>query len=76
MHHFPAEYKELMDYLVSKIIGRHISYRLIVYHSEIVKSITAEYYNLYDITSSPLTSVDQQVKGKEINNESRIPEHC
>jgi alkaline phosphatase D len=69
---YPVEFAELMGFLsVEKINGvlfltgdRH--------HSEVIRYDRLQEYNLYDITSSPLTSGVARVLGKEKDNPDRI----
>ena len=71
-HKFPAEYNELMEFLVENKINGVIFLTGDRHHSEIIKVNRPGTYPLYDITVSPLTSGTHKFGGPEKDNPYRI----
>jgi alkaline phosphatase D len=69
---FPAEYKELMDFLEEYKISGVVFLTGDRHHSEIIKISRPGSYPLYDITVSPLTSGTHTFGGPEKNNPYRV----
>jgi alkaline phosphatase D len=69
---FPAEYKELLDFLDEYKISGVVFLTGDRHHSEIIKVDRAGSYPLYDITVSPLTSGTHTFGGTEKNNPYRV----
>lgn len=69
---FPAEYKELMDFIASNDIKGVVFLTGDHHHSEIIKMARPGTYPLYDITVSPLTSGTRAFAGPEKNNPYRV----
>lgn len=55
-YHYPAEHKELLDFIADNKIEGVIFMTGDRHHSEIIKMERKGHYTLYDITTSPLTS--------------------
>jgi alkaline phosphatase D len=70
---YSYEFHQLMEFLSREKIKGVLFLTGDRHHSEIVKAERKDNYDLYDITVSPFTSGVAQVKGKEINNPSRVP---
>ncbi len=70
--HFPAEYKEMMDFLQEEKINAVVFLTGDRHLSEINKVERNGAYPMYDITSSPLTSGRSKYNDKEKDNPSRI----
>ena len=73
MHHYPAEYEELLRFLDEQHIQGVLFLTGDRHHSEVIKLPRANNYTLYDITSSPITSGVSKVSGIEIENPWRVP---
>lgn len=73
MHHYSAEYNELMDFLAKEKIKGVVFFTGDRHHSEVIKMERTGLYPLYDVTNSPYTSGIGKVKGAELNNPARIP---
>ena len=71
-HHFPAEYDELMNFIVDNKINGVVFVTGDRHHSEIIKAERPGSYTLYDITASPLTSGVAKTRGAEANNPARV----
>ncbi len=72
MHHYPAEYNELMKFLDEQKIKGVLFLSGDRHHSEVIKTDRPNNYTLFDITASPLTSGVARVTGIEVNNPLRI----
>ena len=70
--HFPAEYKEMMDFLQEEKINAVVFLTGDRHLSEINKADRSGAYPMYDITSSPLTSGRSKYNDKEKDNPARI----
>ncbi len=71
LQHYPAEFNELMAFLLEEKINGVLFLTGDRHHSEVVKHGRPNGYDLYDITSSPLTSGIGRVSGKEKDNPAR-----
>ncbi|HEX5653921.1 MAG TPA: alkaline phosphatase D family protein [Chitinophagaceae bacterium] len=69
---FPAEYKELLDFLEEYNIEGVLFLTGDRHHSEIIKIERPGTYPLYDITVSPLTSGTHVFGPTELNNPYRV----
>lgn len=69
---FPAEYDELMNFLMENNINGVLFLTGDRHHSEIIKVEREGTYPLYDITCSPLTSGTHTFGGAEKNNPYRV----
>jgi len=69
---FPAEYQELMDFLLQQKIKGVLFMSGDRHHSEIIRLERPGTYPLYDLTISPLTSGTHVFGGPEKNNPSRV----
>jgi len=69
---FPAEYQELMDFLLQQKIKGVLFMSGDRHHSEIIRIERPGTYPLYDLTISPLTSGTHVFGGPEKNNPSRV----
>ena len=72
LRHFPAEFKDLMNFITDNNIN---GVRFITgdrHHSEIIKTERPGTYPLYDITASPLTAGVAKSGGAEANNPDRV----
>ncbi len=74
LRRFPAEFKELMDFLDQHKINGVVFLTGDRHHSEIVRYQRPGNYTLYDITSSPLTSGISRPHEMEKNNPDRVGE--
>jgi alkaline phosphatase D len=72
LQHYPAEFNELMAFLIEEKINGVLFLTGDRHHSEVVKYERPNAYTLYDITSSPLTSGIGRVGGKEKDNPARV----
>jgi alkaline phosphatase D len=72
LHHYPAEYDELMKFIADNKINGVLFLTGDRHHSEIIRTERAGAYPLYDITVSPLTSNAHESRGVEFNNPSRV----
>ncbi len=70
--HFPAEYKEMLDFLQEEKINAVVFLTGDRHLSEINKSDRNGAYPMYDITSSPLTSGRSKYNDQEKDNPARI----
>lgn len=71
-YHYPAEYKDLLDFLERRQIPGVIFLTGDRHHSEIIKQERKDNYPLYDVTVSPFTSHPDNTKS-ELNNSLRVP---
>jgi alkaline phosphatase D len=71
--HYPVEYNELMSFLDTSGINGVVFLTGDRHHGEIIKLDRPGKYPLYDITSSPLTSDVDPVRGREKKNKYRVP---
>lgn len=55
-YHYPAEHKELLDFIADNKIEGVIFFSGDRHHSEILKMERPGHYTLYEVTTSPLTS--------------------
>jgi len=69
---FPAEYRELTDWIVSNRISGVLFLSGDKHHTELLRETPAGIYTLYDFTSSPLTAGLSLDKGEE-ENPQRVP---
>lgn len=69
---FPAEYYELMNFLIEYKINGVLFLTGDRHHSEIIKTERPGTYPLFDITVSPLTSGTHKFSGPEKNNPYRV----
>jgi alkaline phosphatase D len=69
---FPAEYDELMRFLVDNKVNGVLFMTGDRHHTEIIKVDRPGTYPLYDITVSPLTSGTHKFGGPEQNNPYRV----
>jgi alkaline phosphatase D len=72
LHHYSAEYNELMNFLGTQKISGVLFLSGDRHHSEIIRTNRPGNYPLYDITVSPFTSGIARVKGIEINSPARV----
>ena len=69
---FPAEYDELMKFLMDNKINGVLFLSGDRHHSEVIKVNREGTYPLYDITVSPLTAGTHKFFGSEQNNPYRV----
>ena len=69
---FPAEYDDLMNFIITYKINGVVFLTGDRHHSEIIKVERPGTYPLYDITVSPLTSGTHSFGGPEKNNTYRV----
>ena len=69
---FPAEYDDLMNFIITYKINGVVFLTGDRHHSEIIKVERPGTYPLYDITVSPLTSGTHSFGGPEKNNPYRV----
>ncbi len=70
--HFPAEYREMLDFLQEEKINGVVFLTGDRHLSEINKLTRNNNYPLYDITCSPLTSGSAKYSAEERNNPARV----
>lgn len=69
---YPAEYRELIDWIVANKIPGVLFLSGDKHHAELIRETPRGFYTLYDFTSSPLTSAMWLDKGEE-ENPQRVP---
>ncbi|HWP42513.1 MAG TPA: alkaline phosphatase D family protein [Blastocatellia bacterium] len=69
---YPAEQKELLDFLRQARINGALFLSGDRHHTELIKRVEPGIYPLYDFTSSPLTSGGSRIAEEE-NNPARVP---
>ncbi len=72
LQHYPAEFKELMDFLAEERINGVIFLTGDRHHSEIMRYDRPGAYPIYDITSSSLTAGVGKVRDYERENPARV----
>jgi len=69
---YPAEHRELFDWIVSNRVSGVLFLSGDKHHTELIQATPPGFYTLYDFTSSPLTSGMSLDKGEETNPQ-RVP---
>jgi alkaline phosphatase D len=70
---YPAEYRELLDWITSNRIPGVLFVTGDKHHAELIRETPPGFYTLYDFTSSPLTSGMWLDEGEE-ENPQRVPD--
>lgn len=71
-YHYPAEFKELTDFITDNRINGVIFFTGDRHHSEIIKMDRQGHYPLYDVTVSPLSSRVYEAGGLEKDIPTRV----
>jgi alkaline phosphatase D len=72
LRRYPAEYRELMDWITANGISGVVFVTGDKHHAELIRETPRGFYTLYDFTSSPLTSGLWLDKGEK-ENAQRVP---
>lgn len=72
LQHYPAEFKELMDFLSEERINGVMFFTGDRHHSEVVSYLREGAYPIFDVTSSAFTSGVGKVRDYEKNNPARV----
>lgn len=74
MRHYPCEFNELINFIVSNRIEGVVFLSGDRHYSEVIGFQPKGCYTLYDITCSPISSSPREPAGKEKDNPARVPQ--